>query len=90
MVRSNPAQPADLVSHGLPATGVRRNKNALTPATTPTPAASTDMTIVIKPQGNKKRGSNGMSSSSGLRVTSADARPPRPPVPRYPTSNKGR
>ena len=76
MVRSNPAQPADLVSHGAPATSIRRNKNASTPATTATPAASTDTMVVIRPQGSKKRGSNGTSSSSGLRVTSpGDASP---------------
>lgn len=76
MVRSNPVVPADLVRHGPPATSIRRNKNASTPATTATPAASTDMMVVIRPQGNKRRGSNGTSSSSGLRVTPVgDARP---------------
>jgi hypothetical protein len=69
-VRSNLAQPADLVSHRPPAASVLRNKNALTPATTPTPAASIGTMTFSRPRRNKKRGSSGTSSSSGLRVTS--------------------
>ena len=97
-MRSNLAQPADLVSHRPPAASAQRNKNALTPATTPTPAASIGTMTFSRPQRNKKRGSNGTSSSSGLRVTllgDASALHQRSPRPLHQFagsewSNKGR